>query len=322
MPKRVRRGHRTAAITFLLCLAFTLVVAATGCKPSAAGPVVPDSDATGSKAGSVTKTGDPSGGASGAPTDHTGLIPQQDGSAPKGPIRLKVYFSLGEKMQPVQREVPYTKAVLTAAMNELLAGPRDAEADAGLSTQIPDGTKLRGISLKDGIATVDLSKAYESGGGTLSMSNRLAQVIFTLTQYPNVQSVSFELDGTPVRVFSGEGLILDHPQTRADCEYSTPAILVDSPAWGASSAGPLNLSGTANVFEGVFQLEVVDGTGRLLGTKTVQAKSGTGTRGTWSTSVVLTPGAGGPCEIRVFTLSAKDGTTRENLVEVPLTLTR
>ena len=32
-------------------------------------------------------------------------------------------------------------------------------------TDIPDGTKLLGLSIKDGVATVDLSAEFESGGG-------------------------------------------------------------------------------------------------------------------------------------------------------------
>ena len=74
-------------------------------------------------------------------------------------------------------------------------------------------------------------------------------------------------------------------------------------------ASPISLRGTANVFEAVFQLEVLDPNGAVKATRTVMASSGTGTRGTWSASVPFSLGEAGAGRIRVFTLSAKDGTT-------------
>ena len=61
-----------------------------------------------------------------------------------------------------------------------------------------------------------LLAAFESGGGSTSMFVRLGQVIFTLTQFPAVESVRFSIEGRPVSVFSGEGIVIDHPQARAD----------------------------------------------------------------------------------------------------------
>ena len=43
------------------------------------------------------------------------------------------------------------------------------------------------------------------------MASRLAQVVFTATQFSEVDSVLFKIDGEVVEVFSGEGIILDGP---------------------------------------------------------------------------------------------------------------
>jgi germination protein M len=87
---------------------------------------------------------------------------------------------------------------------------------SGVSTAIPAGTQLLGISIDGGVATVDLTSEYQSGESSHSMQVRLGQVVYTLTQFPTVQSVRFRLDGAPVNVLSSEGIVLDHPVGRND----------------------------------------------------------------------------------------------------------
>ena len=116
----------------------------------------------------------------------------------------------------MRRTVSATPAVARAALSELLAGPAAAEAAAGLTTAIPAGTTLRSVAIAGGTATVDLSRDFESGGGSSSMLTRVAQVVYTVTQFPAVQRVAFRLDGKPVSAIGGEGVVVDPPVTRAD----------------------------------------------------------------------------------------------------------
>src|SRR4029078_4322904 len=82
---------------------------------------------------------------------------------------------------PVLREVPKSTAVAKAAMTALLAGPTRLESgDRQISTGIPDGTTLLGVSAKNGVATVDLSTEYDSGSGSASMQYRLGHGVYTL----------------------------------------------------------------------------------------------------------------------------------------------
>jgi spore germination protein GerM len=55
------------------------------------------------------------------------------------------------------------------------------------------------------------------------MDLRLAQVVYTLMQFPSVKAVNFSLDGKPVTVFGSEGIVLDHPQERSDYEDVAPS---------------------------------------------------------------------------------------------------
>ncbi len=57
--------------------------------------------------------------------------------------------------------------------------------------------------------------------GSASATIRLGQVVYTLTQFPTVTSVLFQIDGRTVTVFGSEGIVLDGPVARAD--YDRPA---------------------------------------------------------------------------------------------------
>jgi hypothetical protein len=152
---------------------------------------------------------------------------------------FEVWFARGERLIPVARTHERTPGVATAAINALIAGPTRTERRSGLTTAVPAGTRLLGISLNDGVATIDLTSEYQSGGGSLSMQMRLAQVVFTLTQFPTVKTVRFQLDGTPVDVFSGEGIILDHPVGRSDYKDLAPTSPSVTGSWRLLPAAPI-----------------------------------------------------------------------------------
>lgn len=229
-----------------------------------------------------------------------------------------IYLIRGERLGVARRTVSNTRAVGAAALRELLAGPTPQEARAGLESHVPQGTELRGLDVAGGTATVDLTEEFVSGGGSLAIQARVAQVVYTLTQFSSVRRVRFAVQGEPVEVIGGEGLVVDPPVGRSDFEEVMPRILVESPAPGERVTSPLRLRGTANTFEATFQIEVLGAGGIVLASTFATATSGTGTRGTFDVRV---PYRGGPGEgtLRVFEFSAKDGSVI-NLVEIPVQL--
>jgi hypothetical protein len=248
---------------------------------------------------------------------------EDDEPSPQETTRVLAYLLRGEEVGAVAREVPRTTAVARAAIEELLKGPTETEAEAGIGgTAIPTGTRLLGLTVSDsgrarGLATVDLSGEFDDGGGSASMFARLAQVVFTLTQFPAVRAVDFEIDGEPVETFSGEGIVLDRPQRRADYEDQSPAILVERPAVGDVVSSPMRLTGTANTFEANFEYEVLDPDGEKLTGTFVTATCGTGCRGTFDERVAFDAGEAEEITLVVFERSAKDG-SRIKEVEIPL----
>lgn len=267
---------RLTLISLSLAAGLLLAFAVTGCGgsdatavgevPAGTSPEPSGSDPDGEDPGDGTKEDDD--GTSGEPE-------------PAADVKYRVWFVRGEGLYAVNRTHEATRAVGAASLSDLLEGPSAAERSDGISSAVPDGTRLLGLAVSNGIAVVDLSSEYESGGGTLSMTARLGQVICTLDQFPSVQGVNFKLDGEPVEVFSGQGIILDKPATCADYEELLPVIVVESPAPGAEIRSGAKVTGTANVFEANVLYElVVDDT--ILDDGFTTATCGTGCRGDYS----------------------------------------
>ena len=150
-----------------------------------------------------------------------------------------VWFSRGERLVAVRRAHAATPRVATAALGELFAGPTRAERASGIATAVPAATRLLAVSVRSGVATVDLTSEYQSGGGSLSMEMRLGQVVYTLTQFSTVKRVRFELDGAPVNVFSSAGIILDHPVGRGDYKDLAPAAAPVAGSWRLLARAPI-----------------------------------------------------------------------------------
>ena len=264
-----------------------------------------------------------------------GCVPQKPSPpAPKPPVTetpttpapapetvaVRVYLLRGESVGVASRQVEKTddpEQLLTLAITELLKGPSEADTAAGLGTTIPSGTELRKATIRGDTASIDLSRQFESGGGSLSMMLRVAEVIYTATQFEGVERVSFLLDGTPAEAIGGEGIIVSPAVGRADFEGQAPPILLESPAPGDAVNDPVTIEGTANVFEAQFSVRVLDADKKVLAEAPVHASSGTGTRGDFQDEIEYPTPATDTGYVVVFDTSEKDG-SEIYTVEVPV----
>jgi hypothetical protein len=216
-----------------------------------------------------------------------------------------------------ERRVKHTTTPATASLKALLAGPTAAEQTAGLGTTIPVGTRLLGLSIADSTARVDLSGEFASGGGSLSMTARVAQVVYTLTRFPTIRDVEFLVDGEPIEALGGEGVVLDGAQRRADWRDFEPPIFVESPGVGAVVSSPFALTGTASVFEASFITRLVDSSERRIVSTPVQASRGAPGRGRFGKEIAFSTSAARGTLI-VYAQSMEDG-SRQFEVRVPVT---
>ena len=283
--------------------------------PSDETPSIPPSPSASPTGSSAAPSASPSIPASGEPSP----------SAPAETMLVRAYYVLDGPsgvggLVPTLRVVPKSTGVARAAMNALLDPDAVLARYSQLSSGIPSGTKLLGLAIKNGVATVDFSSEFESGGGSASATYRLGQVTYTLTQFPTVRAVLFQVEGRTVTTFGPEGIVLDGPQARKDFEELLPSIFVDRPAFGAAAGNPVRITGNANVFEATFRIALLDASGKVLVDQQAMATCGSGCRGTFDATLQYDVPKAQYGTLRVYFGSAQDGSPQD-IRDYPVWLT-
>ena len=139
-----------------------------------------------------------------------------------------------------------------------------------------------------------------------------------MTQFDRIQGVVFEVDGRPLTNFGGYEI--DGAQRRANFADQLPFILVQTPLLGERVSSPVHISGTANVFEAVVSIAILDQQGRVIASTFTMATCGTGCRGMWETDVAYDVAATQHGTIHVYEVSAMDG-SEIHVVDIPVKLT-
>ena len=328
---------RRHSVVALLILSSVAACAAPAASPSATASGTPAANLP-SPTVSLSPTPTPLPSPSPTPTPATSspTVAPPTPSPTRTTMIVRAYFLLrdgsgGEVVNeptlvPVLRTVPRSTATATAAMQALLAGPSAKERAAlpPIKTLIPAGSKLLGIDIARGLATVDLSAEFASFSpddawdlGSYSLRGRLAQVVYTLTQFTTVNRVNFKLEGKPVKVLFGmpspengssEAVVLDKPVTRATYrDHFLPLIFVDRPAWGAALLNPGRVTGLANVNEAQFRIAVLDRNDKVLVDVPVTASCGTGCWGSFDATLSYNVSSPQWGTLRVWDISEYSG---------------
>jgi hypothetical protein len=227
---------------------------------------------------------------------------------PSATMTVSLYFLRGETLGVAHRVVSRTLTPAHRALDLLLAGPNAREKAAGLSTAIPPGAETN-ILIYDAdtrVLTVDLTSEFAEGDGALALQARVAQVVYTMTQFPTIKAVRFRIEGKANVPLGGEGLIVSGAQGRADWEALLPPIFVESPAVGDVVGSPVTVRGSAMVFEATFAVELLDARGDVLQRATVTASAGAPERGRFSVGLSYMTLAGRGT-LRVYDESEADG---------------
>ena len=98
--------------------------------------------------------------------------------------------------------------VLETALETLLTGPKQGRGNV---TSIPAGTRLLNFEVLPRGNYVDLSSEFSQGGGSSSMTTRVAQILYTATSLEPEAGMFLSIEGQPLDEtypLGGEGLVL------------------------------------------------------------------------------------------------------------------
>ena len=189
---------------------------------------------------------------------------------------------------------PITVTVFRVRDGHLVAGAARVQGTRAVAAASLTALGLAApISISNGTATVERDDATRE---------QVAEMVYTLTQYPTIQRVD---------VAGKTGL------TRADVAEFVPPILVERPAAGATTGKTIAVSGSASVYEATVVLELRQA-GKVVQKKVVTAAEGAPGRGPFSGTLVAP--ASGHYVVAAYSPSAMDGSPQHEQ-DVPVTVT-
>ena len=212
---------------------------------------------------------------------------------------------------PERHSVPGTKAVAAAAVNELLRG---RPVFPGSRPPFAAGTRLRGVRMDGGTATVDLSRAVLRGRPGAPQRYPLQALVHTVTQFRTVKRVVVAVEGRTSGTVAGRSLAEFWDVAPGKALVRDPAVRLApisllGPGPGTLvGGGRLVVKGEASVDEGTVSLRLRDGGGRVMAQGYTTAATAAPGRGPFSGALTFTaPGQPQRWTLEVFEVSAADG---------------
>ncbi|MDQ0286314.1 hypothetical protein J2Z49_001428 [Desulfofundulus luciae] len=251
--------------------------------------------------------------------------PANDLPAPTPPqsLFLAVYYvkSTGQESYLVREihQIPPTKDPALAAIRELISGE---PSTPGAMRILPSNTKVLGVTVKDGLATVNFSREVleHPSAGAEGEALGIQSVVNTLTEFPEIRQVSFQVEGKVderTRDWWGHVGLYDQPFRRDLSRVYEPAIWVTHPTPEQVVGVPLLVKGSARVFEGTVNARLVDSQGNVLVSAHTTATRGAPGRGDFEMRLNFNPPQDGKGILEVYSISARDGSV-ENKVTIPV----
>ena len=115
-------------------------------------------------------------------------------------IGATLLLCLGQMTVPALAESPSVSLSVSepaqAALTHLAAMP---------NSPLPEGTQLRGVTIKDGLATVDLSREFTAHytGGDSNEPVVVNSILKAMGRFPNVNEVQLLVGGQPIDTLGG-----------------------------------------------------------------------------------------------------------------------
>ncbi|HOK80313.1 MAG TPA: GerMN domain-containing protein [bacterium] len=106
---------------------------------------------------------------------------------------------------------------IKSAITELISGPDSDQLASGYVSCVPSDAMILGVKVENDLIYLDFDENIESGGGISEIRGRLAQIVFTATQFNPDAGVRILIKGKEIKSFSGEGITdVEKPMYRKD----------------------------------------------------------------------------------------------------------
>ena len=115
----------------------------------------------------------------------------------------------------INRDISKTDSPMSETVKVLLQGVSTEEAKKGLRSFIPPDTKLLSAYVKNGTAFISFSEEFQFNRyGIEAYYAQLAQIVFTVCEFPTVQNVQILIEGQHKDFLGGEGVWIGSPLSK------------------------------------------------------------------------------------------------------------
>ncbi|MCM3078100.1 GerMN domain-containing protein [Brevibacillus invocatus] len=133
---------------------------------------------------------------------------------------------------PVSLTLPKVEGLAKQALSYMVkGGPVETLLQGGFSAVLPQGTEVKGLLIKNGVATVDFSKEFKTYEEK-DEKKILDAVTRVLTEFGNVKTVQIWVNGTPLK----EMPVASTPINQLDRNLGVNLELADGAIPGSTSA--------------------------------------------------------------------------------------
>ncbi|GMO26032.1 MAG: hypothetical protein Ta2B_05950 [Termitinemataceae bacterium] len=117
-------------------------------------------------------------------------------------------------VSPVKRKIAYSDSPMLDALNELISGASAGEQKQGLTSLIPGGTRILSARVNGSTATINFNENFMFNNyGAEGYIAQLRQIVWTATEFPNVDDVQILIEGQKVGYIS-ESINIGRPISR------------------------------------------------------------------------------------------------------------
>ena len=98
---------------------------------------------------------------------------------------------------PVNTKIPWEEGIAKATLRSMIVGSETEQkiAQSGLHGVLPEGTQIRGMSIKDGLCRVDFSNSVLNKETYEQEENMISALTYTLTEFPTINKVEILVEG-------------------------------------------------------------------------------------------------------------------------------